>query len=261
MFKNLAKNRDLLFSLVARDIKGRYIGSTLGILWNVITPILQLAIYTVVFSSIMKVKPGPEEGTSSFVAFLFCGLIPWNAFAETVQRSGGVVIENASLIKKIKFPTEVLVVYLAISSFIHQLIALSFFFVLLLVLGQFPHLRLLLLPAVFVVQFFLTVGLAMFVSAINVYVRDVSHIMGLVMMVWFFGTPIVYPLSLVPERLRVVMQLNPMTGLVTLYRNLFLSSSNLDIRMMAALLVSSAVFFLVGYTVFMRHKDEFVDLI
>jgi len=261
MLTDIINNRTLLFSLVIRDLKGRYIGSTMGIFWNVVTPLLQLLVYTIVFSTIMKVKPGPEEGTSSFVAFLFCGLIPWNAFAETVQRSAGVILENGNLVKKVKFPMEILVVYLVISSFIHELIALVLFLVLLTATGSLPHLPILLLPLVFILQLILTVGLAMIISTLNVYVRDVAHIMSIVMMVWFYATPIVYPLSLVPGKMKTLMFLNPVTSLVTLYRSLFFSSKIPDIHLFTSLLFFAVLFFVAGYALFMNRKDEFVDMI
>ncbi len=261
MIKEIVENRTLLSSLVIRDIKGRYIGSAMGILWNIITPILQLIVYTIVFSTIMKVKVGPQEGTTSFVAFLFCGLIPWNAFAETIQRSTMVIIENASLVKKIKFPTEILVIYLVISSFIHELIGLSVFIILLGWLGQLPHLPVLILPAIFALQLILTLGLSLLVSALNVYIRDIAHIMGLVMMVWFYATPIVYPFNMIPERFRFILYFNPMAILVTLYRNLFFLSGGVDLKLLIILFAYAVIFFAAGYTIFKMCKKEFVDLI
>jgi len=261
MIKNLIDNRELLVNLVVRDIRGRYIGSTMGVLWNVITPILQLLIYTLVFSTIMRAQLGPEDGTSSFAAFLFCGLIPWNAFSETVLRSTSTIADNSNLIKKIKFPMEILVVYLAISSLIHELIAIVIFFGLLMFLGELPGAYILLLPVVFVVQLVMTVGLSLALSALNVYIKDVAHVMGLAMMIWFFTTPVVYPLGMVPYRLRLIMELNPMTSLVTLYRQLFFLDGAFDIRAFANLCGFALLFFAVGYAIFMKHKDEFVDLV
>jgi homopolymeric O-antigen transport system permease protein len=261
MIKDLIDNRELLINLVVRDIRGRYIGSTMGVLWNVITPILQLLIYTLVFSTIMRAKLGPDDGTSSFAAFLFCGLIPWNAFAETVQRSTSTIADNSNLIKKIKFPMEILVVYLAISSFIHELIALVIFLGLLVFLGELPGSYIMLLPAVFAVQLVMTVGLSLALSALNVYIRDVAHVVGLVMMIWFFTTPVVFPLGMVPYRLRLIMEINPMTSLVTLYRQLFFLNGAFDVRAFVNLCGFALLFFAVGYAIFMKHKDEFVDLV
>ena len=133
MLKNIIGHRQLLWNFIIRDLKGRYVGSVMGVFWNVLSPMIMLATYTFVFSYVMQAKVPPGSGTDNFPIYLFCGMMPWLAFSESVQRSATVILDNASLVKKVKFPSEILVAYIVISSFIHE--------ILLEILKKFIHLQ------------------------------------------------------------------------------------------------------------------------
>ncbi len=212
----------LLRQLVWRDFRGRYAGSLLGFLWSFAQPLWLLLLFTFVFSTVMKVSPGADGRTDSFAIFLFAGLLPWMAVHEGVLRSTTAVTDNAPLVRKLSFPTELLVLSPVLAALAHAAIAAAVFLIFLLWAGQLSwtslHVLLLAIP----LQTALTLGLGLLLAPANVLFRDTAQIVGLLLQGWFFLTPIVYPASLIPERFRSWLFLNPIATLVTLYRRALL---------------------------------------
>ena len=261
MLKRVMANREFLITLVYKDLKGRYIGSAMGIFWNVLNPLIIILVYTFVFSYVMKTKLPASAGTDKFVLFLFCGMIPWTGFAESITRSTTVISDNSNLVKKFRFPPEILVVYIVISSFIHQLIALFFLIVLLAAWGHPLGGYALFLPIVFIFNLSLNTGLSFFLASANVFIRDVSHILGALMLVLFFATPIVYPLEFVPLKIRVLMSFNPLVQLVEIYRDLLLRNQFHSIIGVAYFVTVSIVILFLGKIIFVKTSDSFADII
>jgi lipopolysaccharide transport system permease protein len=251
----------LLYNFVSRDLKGRYAGSAMGFFWNILNPLILLGVYTFVFSYVLKNKLPRSTGTDSFPIFLFCGLMPWISFSEAVTRSTTVITDNASLIKKIKFPPEMLVVYIVISSIIHEMLALGIFFIFLVASGGHVSFYAALLPVIIVMQVMLTLGLSYLLSSLNVYIRDIPHIMGAAMMVWFFATPIVYPLESVPGLVRGVISFNPVAQLVEIYRDLLLRGQLHSSMGLIYFAVISVALYILGSFVFSKFKKNFSDLV
>jgi lipopolysaccharide transport system permease protein len=248
----------LFRELVKRDFRGRYAGSFLGFLWSFVQPLWQLALFSFVFASVMKVTPVGEH-TDSFAAFLFAGLLPWLALQEGVVRSVTVITDNANLVKKLTFPSEVLVFSAVLAAVLHEAIAAFVFLATLAVTG---HLSLRSLPVLLValpLQIALTLGLGLFLAAIQVFVRDAAQLVGLVLSGWFYLTPIVYPLAYVPARLRGWIELNPLTGLVSLYRRAFLGGGDIGGTPFVSLVVTAAIALVAGWWLFRRLKVAFVD--
>ena len=209
--------------MIRRDIRSRYIGSTLGFFWSIINPILMLLIFTFLFSVIFKIRIGDYGKERGFVEFLICGFLPWIAFSEASLRSTGVIIENANLVKKLKFPSELFVVSTVLSSFLLQLIGFGLFIVALIFLGKIDSfLYLFLLPLGFVLQILFTIGIGLILSCVNVFFRDVAQIVNSLFMIWLYISPVMYPLSMVPEKYRIFLMVNPMTHLLEIYRTLIL---------------------------------------
>ena len=156
----LYRHEALIRNFVKRDLQARYKGSAIGLFWSVVHPLVMLVLYTYIFSSILRVRVGATEGTGNFAIYLFCGLLPWNAFAEGVNRSTGVILEHANLVKRTIFPSQVLPIYPVVSGIFNQLIGLGILLVALLVTSHPLSLLILLLPAILLLQFALTVGLA-----------------------------------------------------------------------------------------------------
>ena len=251
----------LVGTFVKRDIHGRYKGSVMGLFWSVIHPLIMLFLFTFVFSVIMKIKVGLDEGTGSFTLYLLCGMLPWNAFQEGLNRSAGVILENAGLIKRTVFPSEILPVYLVVSGIVNELIGLSILFLALLVTAHPFSPVLLLLPAVLLLQFLFTAGLSWMLAGINVFIRDVGQMLGLILTLWVFLTPIYYPPSLLPQGLRFLLVLNPMAGLVDAYRALILRGQMPNPNSLMVLTLCSILAFAGGYAMFRKMQRAFADVI
>lgn len=259
MLRAVWRARSVVRALFARDLRGRYAGSGFGLLWSVINPLAQLAIFTFVFSSVLAVRFG--EGDRPFVLYLACALFPWLAFQESVLRSTTCLVDNAVLVKRVVFPVEVLPVQLALVALVHQLIALALLLVLMVALGVPPQPALLALPALVAVQTLLMVGCGWAAAALHVYFRDTAQVLNVVFPMWFYLTPIIYPHSLVPESLRPVLALNPVTALVQDYRDLFLHGVvPLGGRELWLVAVSVAAF-VGGASIFGRARGELADLV
>jgi lipopolysaccharide transport system permease protein len=257
----LVQHMALIQSFVKRDLKARYKGSVIGLFWSVIHPLVMLVLYTYIFSAILKVRVGATEGTGSFAIYLFCGMLPWNAFAEGVNRSTGVILEHANLIKRTIFPSEVLPIYPVVSGIVTQLIGLGILLIALLLSAHPLSPLLLVVPAILLLQFALTVGLAWIVAGITVFVRDLGQIVGVVLTIWVFLTPIFYPPSLIPERLRLLLVANPMYALVESYRSLILRGRLPSWESLTILACVALPVFLLGHWMFTRMQGAFADVI
>ncbi|MCP4902882.1 MAG: ABC transporter permease [bacterium] len=248
----------LLREFVRRDFKGRYAGSALGFVWSFVQPLWSLLLFTFVFSVVLKISPIGER-TDDFAVFLFCGLLPWMAIQEGISRSTTAITDNAQLVNKVSFPSELLVLSVVSAALLHQAIAAVVFMVVLALMGTFTVHALPILFVAIPLQLALTVGLGLLLAAVNVFVRDTSQIQGMVFTGWFYFTPIVYPLSLVPERFRIWLEFNPMTTLVTLYREAFLGGDLGFVAGTGRLAVVACAMCAFGWLVFHRLKPVFSD--
>jgi len=251
--------RAVVAALVARDLRGRYVGSTLGLFWSVVNPLAQLAIYTFVFSTVLSVRFGTSD--MPFVLYLAAALFPWLAFQESVLRSATCLVDNSVLVKRVVFPIEVLPVQIAVTALVHQLIALVLLLGLMVALGVSPHLSLLALPLLVVLQLLLTIGIGWTVAALHVYFRDTAQLLGVLFPMWFYLTPIIYPTQLVPAGLRPVLALNPLSALVEAYRDVLLHGvvpfGARELWLAAVSLGALAL----GAVVFTRARRDFADLV
>lgn len=252
----------LLKELVKRDFHGRYAGSVLGFVWSFVQPLWLLVLFTFVFATVMKV-PLVGQRTDNFGVFLFAGLLPWMAIQEGIQRGASAITDNAELVKKLTFPSEILVVAVVLAAMLHELIGLAVFLVVLAAMGELSYGSLPLLVPVLALQLALTFGLAAMMAALNVFFRDVGQILGMFMNGWFYLTPVVYPLSLVPESFRPLIEANPLTPLVQLYRQALLGGGSAaegavpDGTWLLAIVATILLF--TGWRVYRRLKPTFVD--
>jgi lipopolysaccharide transport system permease protein len=254
--------RTVIWALVVRDLRGRYVGSALGAIWSVAHPLLQLATFTFVFATVMKVRVSDAAGTDvPFVLYLACGLFPWLAIQEALTRSATSLVDNPTLVKRVVFPVEVLPVQLVCSAVVHQLIATGVLLALMAAFGFPPRASLLVLPALLAAQLLIAIGLGWGLAALHVYFRDTAQALGVLLPVWFYLTPIIYPQHLVPPFLQPVLALNPLTPLVRAYRDVFLYGivpSGLGALWLAT---ASLGVFAVGAWIFARTRSEFADLV
>lgn len=258
------QNLSLLREFVRRDFEGRYAGSVLGFLWSMIQPLWQLLLFGFVFGVLMQI-PLDDEPTSQFWIFLFAALMPWLALQEGIQRSTTAITDNANLVKKIHFPAEILVATVVLAAVIHQAIAGVLFLVALGVAGELSLSGLPLLLLALPLQLALTTGLGLFVAASNIYLRDVSQLQGMLLMAWFYFTPIVYPMAMVRQvddygpLLSQLILLNPATALVDLYRQTFLGGRLADVEGLWALVFAAIVSLAAGLWLFRTLKPSFAD--
>jgi lipopolysaccharide transport system permease protein len=261
MFRNLAqllRYRGLIQSLVARELKARYRGSVLGFFWSFINPLLLLLIYSFVFTVVLPNRPADLE---PFALFMFCGILPWTWFSSSLLESSNVLISGGNLIKKVLFPAEVLPIVTVLANLVHFLLGLPIL-VGFLVYYRRPlsPLELACFPLVVLVQLILTLGLALIVSALTVHFRDIKDILSNLMTLWFFSTPIIYPMSMLPPLGRQLLNLNPFTHLAVSYQEiLFYPGPFGHWKWLLATGVAATGLFLAGYFLFDRLRDSFAE--
>jgi len=260
-FKDFYQFRNLLFSFVANDLRFRYVGSSIGFFWTVIDPIVELAIYTFVFSVLLKVRFAPEGDTTNYALFLFCGMITWFNIQETLSRCTSVLSESAHLIKKMKFPSVILPSQVVLSGMVNQAIRILILLLGVLITGYGVSYHVLFVPLLMFAQILFTLGLGMIVATLSMFFKDISHVMKAGLMVWMFVTPIFYPPAAFPRKFYALLVMNPLAHLVGMYQELLL---NLRIPHQGSIIIfgASALFlFFVGSFVFARYQDQFADLV
>ncbi len=250
----------LIKELVRRDFQGRYAGSLLSFLWSFIQPLWLLLLFTFLFSTVMRIKL-EQYGypTTNFGIFLFAGLLPWMAIQEGVQRSSTAITDNAALVKKLRFPSEILIVSIVLGALLHEAIAAGVFVVVLAVVGQLSVPALAWLALALPLQLALTAGLGLLLASIHVFFRDTAQIVGMVLSGWFYLTPIVYPLGMVPERFRPWIEANPLTPLISLYRAAFLGRPFTPGPTAIGLGLAAVLLPAAGLWLFRRLRPTFVD--
>jgi ABC-type polysaccharide/polyol phosphate export permease len=254
----LLAHRHLLSTMVRRDIGARFAGSSLGVLWALLNPAIMLGLYTLVFTYIYRVQK--IEGEFGFTEFVFCGLWPWMAFQDACQRSVGAIVENSNLVKKLQFPSELLVFSVILSSFVtHGTGFLLFLTALMAWKGSLSLLSIALLPAPILLHIALAAGIGMILACCNVFFRDVGQLTTAGFSIWFFLSPVVYAPSLLPETLQPLLRWNPITPILTLYRSLILSHSFTVSVELAYCVVVTLILLFVGTRVFRRCRGFFAD--
>jgi lipopolysaccharide transport system permease protein len=222
MLKEIWHHRSLVMAFVRRDLRGRYIGSTVGFLWSVIHPLAMILVYSIIFTQIMSSKlPGAATlGSLGYVVYLCSGLLPWITMQDTLVRSCTIFIEHANLIKKVAFSPIILVAYLVIAGFINLLISLSVFLVVMIIAGAKFGIYAALLPLSLLIFIVFVFSVSLILASVHVFFRDTVQIVSIFLTVWFWVTPIVYLPSLIPESLQFVTEVNPANFLVNLFRDL-----------------------------------------
>jgi ABC-type polysaccharide/polyol phosphate export permease len=266
----LAGRRELMNNLTLRELRGKYKRSALGWAWSLLNPISMMLIYSLVFGYILRIKvdPGHPSGLQNFSFFLLCGLLSWNFLSNGMTASMVSLLGNANLIKKVYFPREILPAAAVAAAGVTFLIEFSVLAVALLIFGNMvlPWLPLVLLLIALQGMFVLGVGLAL--SILNVYFRDVQHLVAIALQVWFYASPIVYPITLVPEHqpiwghsvpLRAIYELNPMVRFIEAYRNVLYDLRFPSAGTLLYIVVSSVVSLAIGVWVFRRFDPRLAE--
>lgn len=255
--RQLYQSRDLLFSWTGRNIRARYQQSALGWLWAIFQPAAQVAIFSIIFTRIVPV----DTGDIPYPVFSYVAIVPWTLLASSLTDMSQSIVTNMGLVTKIYFPREILPAAAMLARLMDFGIALGLLFILMVIFRVpfFPP-ALIFLPLILIIQLFLIVGIGLGMSAANVFFRDVQSLLALGLQLWFYASPIIYPILMVPERLRSLYFLNPMAGILESYRDILIYQ-----RLPGPYLIQSAVItmiiFVIGAWFFKRVEFRFADII
>jgi lipopolysaccharide transport system permease protein len=249
--------RELLHALVVRELKVRYKQTAIGVTWVLLQPLVAIVIFTVIFGRLAKM---PSDGVW-YPVFALTALLPWTYFAQAITRSGGALVSNANLVSKIYFPRILLPLSMIVAPLVDLVLSLVLLFGLLVYAGIPLTWKVLTLPAFTLMAMFTAMGISLFISAANVRYRDVGHAIPFVVQIWMFLSPIVYPVSLVPEHWRWLYGLNPMAGVIEGFRWALLGQTAPDPVIMTASFVVFFMFLLAGLVYFRQMERQFADVI
>lgn len=247
------KYREMLWSMILSELRTRYRGSFLGFLWTFINPLLTLLVYTFIFSKIMKVT------MPHYALFMFIGLLAWNLFATSVQSSSSVIVRQGSLVKKIYFPREILPLSVVGGSVINYLFSLVILVPFMLISGYRPTIDWLFVPLILLLETIFTVGLSLLLSSLTVYLRDIEHMLGIFLMLWFYLTPVVYSISMLSPRVSQLFKLNPMSDVVLSFQSALYYHESPHWKLFVYGFVISVVVLLFGWWLFVRLNRRFAE--
>ena len=259
--RELPRRYDLILSLTRRELAARYRGSFLGFAWSVATPAMMIAIYTFIFAGIFGARFGSSGSKWSYALYLFCGLLPWTAFQESAQSSANTIVAHANLVKKVIFPLETLPVAHALAAIGNQLCGTVALLLATLLIQHGRPTTWLFLPLLLLPQLAFMLGVAWFVAALGVYVRDTAQALGLILTAWMYLTPIIYPASVVPPQYGRLIALNPFSGLIESYRRALLEGRAPDWTGLGYFTAFAALVFFFGYWWFARTRRGFADVV
>lgn len=257
MFKSIKEiydYKDMVVSLVKRELRGKYKGSVLGFLWTFINPLCQIIVYTVVFSVIVR------NDLDQFYVYVITGMIPWVFFDTSLRMGSGCVRYQGDLLKKIYFPREVLPISVVTANFINMLLCFIIVFVVLIFSGRAINpLALFYLPFVMIVEYMITLGFVLVLSSCTVYFKDLEHITTVLLMIWIYGTPILYSTSTIPDSLLKLFKINPMTSIIESYHSILYWGDIPSAKYLAYALLWGVVSLMVGEFVFSKLSGKFAE--
>jgi len=251
--KNLYQYRELLKTNIKKEIRGKYKGAWLGVLWSFLNPLLMLAVYAIIFPLILK------NDIPHYTMFLFTAMMPWNFFTSTINGCSYSIIASGNIIKKVYFPREILPISIVLSNTVNFLITCIIMVVFLLLSGVGITPYILLFPIILLIQEVLLLVISFILSAITVYARDVEHIVNVGLMALFYGTPIVYSLSMIPMEFRKFIFLNPMTSIIEGYRSILFYHTWPNFLHLGIVLGVSMIIFVIGLFIFKKLEKGFAE--
>jgi len=252
--KRILNYRHLIVSLALKEIKIKYKSAVLGWLWSILHPLLLMFVFFFIFTFIIKM------GIKNFPLFLLSALVPWFFLSFSLSAATTSIVDNSGLLKKAYFPQEVIPVAIIVSNLLNFIVSLALLFVLLIINGIYPTIYWLLVPFIVILQVLFVLGICFVASALHVKFRDVRYAVELLLIVWFYATPIFYPLTIIPDKFRIFFYLNPLALFVSMYRDILVYGEAIDPVMGICASVISVIIFLAGIVIFNKNKKYFVDL-
>ena len=253
IFQDLYHYRELLKTNVHKEIRGKYKGSFLGVIWSFLNPLLMVVVYAIVFPYIMRVKQ------ENYLIYLITGIIPWNFFTTVVTTGCNCVWINGGIIKKVFFPRSILPISVVCAGLINFLISCIVILLFLIFGGIGLSFNILWVIPIAIIQGLFSLGILFILSAINVYVRDIEYLVAFFINLVFYATPIIYNVDMLPEKFRNLLFFNPMAHLVNQYRNIFYYKTHPDFTSLIFMLSLSVLFLLIGYVIFQKLEKGFAE--
>jgi homopolymeric O-antigen transport system permease protein len=256
--RTLVDRRQLLVDFAWRELRARYKGSALGFAWNFVNPLLQLVVFWILFGVVLRTRPITATGEQPYAIFLFVGLLPWTFFATSLQAGASAILANAPLVKKVRMPLQLLPAASVLSALANFLLSFLVLLAVLAIFGPRHPEGLVWVPLLVALQIVMNLGFAYLLSALAVFYRDVQHILGILLLAWYFLTPVLFPVALLsdPNELRL-LYLNPMTAIIVAYQRALLDGLAPQWDALAYSAGVAIVLFVVGFRYFDRAKDDF----
>lgn len=252
-WKEVFKYREFLKNSILKDLRTRYKGSIFGFLWTFLNPLLMLVVYSVLFSIIVRMP------VDNYPIFLFSTLLAWNYFQSTIQSSSSIIVGSSNLIKKIYFPHEILPLSVVFSGLVNFIFGLFILVPALSLFGYYPNMQYIWLPLILFVQVILTIGLSFLVSSLTVFFRDLEHMLTIFLSALFYITPVLFPITMVPEEYRWIFDWNPMVFLMSAYRDIFYYNQQPDFSALISIGLGSIIFMIISQIIFKRNKHKFIE--
>ncbi|UOA09523.1 ABC transporter permease [Methylobacter sp. S3L5C] len=259
MLNSLWAYRSFIFGSVKREFQSKYRNSLLGAAWTLINPLAMIIVYTMIFSQIMHSKLPGIDGSFAYSIYLCAGILTWGLFAEIVSRAQNTFLEHANLLKKLSFPRLCLPVIVVTNAMVNFFIVFGLFSIFLLISGNFPGLVYLALFPLLAILVVLAIGLGISLGVLNVFFRDVGQFFGIVIQFWFWLTPIVYPISILPESMRSLMGYNPMANLINAFQDILVTGKWPIWQSLLPVTIVAIALCVLGLRLFRKHAGEMVD--
>lgn len=253
MLKELYKYRELLKSNVKKEIRGKYKGSFLGVLWSFVNPLLMTLVYAIVFPFLLR------SSQPHYTTFIVMAVLPWTWFTTSLAQGTNSILVNGGIIKKVYFPRSILPISIVTSGLVNFLISCIIIFIFLIFSGIGFSINIIFLPLIILIQYILQLGIILITSSIDVYIRDAEYIINFFVSLLFYATPVLYSLDMFPQKLSMIMQLNPLATLISSYRNIFYYQTTPDFLMLGYVAILSLVILFIGIKVFNKLEKGFAE--
>ena len=253
MLKELYNYRQLLKSNISKEVRGKYKGSFLGVLWSFVNPLLMTLVYAIVFPFLLR------SSQPHYTTFIVIAIIPWTWFTYSIMSATNTFLVNAGIIKKVYFPREILPISIVTSGLINFLISCIIICIFVLCSGIGFSWNILYLPLIAIVQYILQLGIVFITSAIDVYIRDAEYIINFFVQMLFYGTPVLYSVDMFPEQFRWILRLNPMATIIESYRNIFYYKTHPNFHMLGIVFIGSCILLLIGTLIFKKLQKGFAE--
>jgi lipopolysaccharide transport system permease protein len=259
MVQTIWKYRGFVLGSVKREFQIKYRNSLLGAAWTILNPLAMILVYTVIFSQVMRTKLPGVDSSFAYSIYLCSGVLTWGLFAEITGRAQTVFLENANLIKKINFPRLCLPVVVVLNALINFSIIFGLFSLFLILSGNFPGWSFFAIIPILLVQIIFSIGLGITLGVLNVFFRDIGHFFGIFLQFWFWFTPVVYPVSILPEKIKLLLVLNPVAAPIMAYQRVLVYGQWPEWESLAPFSLMALLLCIIGMRLFRTHAGEMVD--